>query len=77
METTNTPQRVDYSQYAETPATGSTPESMGYSTAAQDIADAYLQAASAGVSGDQFLQYARDAGYTDAQLQAAYELLPK
>jgi len=74
---TTSPERVDYSQYAETPAAGTTPESLGYTTNAQDIADAYLQAAAAGVSGDQFLQYARDVGYTDAQLQAAYDLLQK
>ena len=61
--------------YGVTPEQLSTAVNAYNDSFAQDLADAYLEAAATGVSGEEFIQTARAAGYTDAELQAAYDKL--
>jgi len=67
---------ADYSAFVDL-APDATIESMGYSTKPADIAAAYNEALDAGASKDQFTQFARDLGYTEAQLAAAFNLFDR
>lgn len=65
---------VDYSDYISF-APEATVESMGYTRNPADIANAYREAIAAGMNELQFIQAARDLGYTDAELLAAQNIL--
>lgn len=65
---------VDYSDYISF-APEATVESMGYTRNPADIANAYREAIAAGMNELQFIQAARDLGYTDAELLAAQNSL--